>query len=72
MISASATSVPTAALSPTQAAAVNDPQQQSIFTLWLDDGQGGELGQSRLLLGGLHCAACAGVIEDALHGVDGV
>ncbi|WP_293996163.1 heavy metal translocating P-type ATPase [Sphaerotilus sp.] len=60
------------ALSPTQAAAVNDPQQQTAFTRWIDDGQGGELGQSRLLLSGLHCAACAGLIEDALCRVEGV
>jgi len=71
---ASATPSPIAApaLSPTQAAAVNDHQQQTAFTQWIDDGQGGELGQSRLLLGGMHCAACAGLIEDALCRVEGV
>lgn len=66
-----ASSVPLA-LSPTQAAAVNDRQQQAAYTQWIDDGQGGELGQSRLLLSGMHCAACAGLIEDALCRVDGV
>jgi Cu2+-exporting ATPase len=60
------------ALSPTQAAAVDDRAQQAAFTQWLDDGQGGELGQSRLLIGGMHCAACSGIIESALGRVDGV
>lgn len=60
------------ALSPTQAAAVDDRAQQVAFTQWLDDGHGGELGQSRLLIGGMHCAACAGIIESALGRVDGV
>ena len=71
---ASATPSPIAApaLSPTQAAAVNDHQQQTAFTQWIDDGQGGELGQSRLLLSGMHCTACAGLIEDALCRVEGV
>ncbi|MDZ7856010.1 cation-translocating P-type ATPase [Sphaerotilus sp.] len=71
---ASATPSPIAApaLSPTQAAAVNDAQQQAAYTQWIDDGQGGELGQSRLLLSGMHCTACAGLIEDALCRVEGV
>lgn len=60
------------ALSPTQAAAVNDTQQQAAFTHWIDDGQGGTLGQSRLLLSGMHCTACAGLIEEALCRVEGV
>ena len=59
-------------LSPTQAAAVDDREQQTAYTQWIDDGAGGELGQSRLLLSGLHCAACAGLIEDALCRVEGV
>lgn len=71
---ASATPSPLAApaLSPTQAAAVNDAQQQAAFTHWIDDGQGGTLGQSRLLLSGMHCTACAGLIEEALCRVEGV
>jgi Cu2+-exporting ATPase len=71
---ASATPSPIAApaLSPTQAAAVNDAQQQAAYTQWIDDGQGGTLGQSRLLLSGMHCTACAGLIEDALCRVEGV
>ncbi len=75
MLSALATvapALPLPPLSPTQAAAVDDRQQQSAYTQWIDDGTGGELGQSRLLLSGLHCAACAGQIEDALCRVEGV
>ncbi|MFM2054322.1 MAG: hypothetical protein RL456_2359 [Pseudomonadota bacterium] len=60
------------ALSATQAAAVDDRAQQAAFTQWLDDGRGGEIGRSRLLLGGMHCAACAGLIEEALCRVEGV
>ncbi|WP_337958152.1 cation-translocating P-type ATPase [Sphaerotilus sulfidivorans] len=60
------------ALTATQAAAVDDRVQQQVFTQWIDDGQGGELGQSRLLIGGMYCAACAGQIEEALLKVDGV
>ena len=63
---------PSPPLSPTQAAAVDDREQQTAFTQWIDDGTGGELGQSRLLLSGMHCAACAGLIEDALCRVEGV
>ena len=59
-------------LSATQAAAVDDRRQQSAFTQWIDDGQGGELGQSRLLIGGMYCAACAGQIEAALLRIEGV
>lgn len=42
------------------------------YTRWVEDAQGGALGQSRLLLGGLHCTACAGLIETALQRVPGV
>ena len=63
---------PSPLLSPTQAAAVDDREQQTAFTQWIDDGTGGELGQSRLLLSGMHCTACAGLIEDALCRVEGV
>ena len=63
---------PSPQLSPTQAAAVDDREQQTAFTQWIDDGTGGELGQSRLLLSGMHCTACAGLIEDALCRVEGV
>ena len=62
----------TPGLSATQAAAVDDRREQFAFTQWIDDGQGHELGQSRLLIGGMYCAACAGQIEEALLKVDGV
>ena len=70
-MTASSPAVP-ATLTATQAAAVDDPRQVEAFSVW-ETGQGGaRLARSRLLLGGMHCAACAGLIEAALLGVPGV
>jgi Cu2+-exporting ATPase len=63
---------PAASLTATQAAALDDPAGLDDFTRWHDGPAGERLGQSRLLLSGLHCAACAGLIEDALLAVPGV
>jgi Cu2+-exporting ATPase len=60
--------------------AVDDVLELGRFTRWvLDQGSeaGGEsgsrrLGESALQLGGMHCAACAGLIEQALLRVHGV
>ncbi|MGY0194293.1 heavy metal translocating P-type ATPase [Leptothrix sp. BB-4] len=60
------------ALTETQAAAVDAPATLAVCTQWLDGADGTRTGRTRLLLGGLHCAACAGVIEGALQRVDGV
>ena len=48
--------------------ALDDPEALSRYTRWQDDGAA----TSSLRLAGLHCAACAGLIEAALLGVDGV
>jgi Cu2+-exporting ATPase len=70
-MTASSSAAP-ATLTATQAAAVDDPRQVEAFSLW-ETGEGGErLARSRLLLGGMHCAACAGLIESALLSVPGV
>lgn len=53
-------------------AAVDDPIEQGRFTRWVQGAQGEKLGESSLQLGGMHCAACAGIIEQALTGVPGV
>jgi Cu2+-exporting ATPase len=58
---------PAAALS-----GVDDPLEQGRFTRWVHGPAGERLGESSLQLGGLHCAACAGTIEQALLGVPGV
>ncbi|RZS46724.1 heavy metal translocating P-type ATPase [Sphaerotilus mobilis] len=60
------------ALSETQAAAVDAPVTLAACTQWQDGADGARTGRTRLLLGGIHCAACAGVIEGALQRVDGV
>lgn len=60
------------ALSETQAAAVDAPATLAACTQWQDGADGARTGRTRLLLGGIHCAACAGVIEGALLRVDGV
>lgn len=63
---------PLGPLSPSQAAAVDDPVALSQHTRWLTGAQGERVAESRLLLSGMHCAACSGLIEDALMAVPGV
>ena len=59
-------------MSSTEVVAVDDARSLATHTQWIEGGAGERLGQSRLLLSGLYCAACAGTIEDALRGVSGV
>ena len=53
-------------------AALDDPQELARFTRWAVGAGGQREGVSSLRLSGLHCAACAGLIEQALHGLQGV
>ncbi len=53
-------------------AVLDDPIEQGRYTRWVAGAQGERLAESSLQLGGLHCAACSGLIEQALKGVDGV
>jgi Cu2+-exporting ATPase len=53
-------------------AALDDPLTQGAFTTWTQDPAGRREATSQFRLSGLYCAACAGLIESALHGVDGV
>lgn len=53
------------------AAACDDAAQLDRYTEWLDQG-GRRLGRSQLQLAGMHCAACAGIIERALMAEQGV
>ena len=48
--------------------AFDEPEALAGFTHWRADGAA----ESSLRLAGLHCAACAGVIEAALLGIEGV
>jgi Cu2+-exporting ATPase len=59
-------------LTTTQVAALDESRAVDAVTQWLDTPGGQRIGQSRLLISGMHCAACAGLIEAALLQVDGV
>lgn len=51
---------------------LDDPDELQRFTRWVDVGQGHRQAESSFQLGGMYCAACAGLIENALYGVQGV
>ncbi len=71
-MSTTGTPADAAAATPTAALAVlDDPLEQQRFTRWSERG-GQRIAESTLQLSGMYCAACAGIIEQALHGVDGV
>jgi Cu2+-exporting ATPase len=53
-------------------AVLDDPLEQQRFTRWSVDAQGRRVAESTLRLSGMYCAACAGIIEQALSGVEGV
>ncbi len=55
-----------------ECAGVDEPEEMARFTRWEADAQGGQRAVSALQLSGLHCAACAGIIEDALGRLQGV
>ncbi|MBP6542700.1 MAG: cation-translocating P-type ATPase, partial [Piscinibacter sp.] len=71
-VAPSMTSSVASAASANDLRALDDPLNQSAFTTWTQ-GKGGEReATSQFRLSGLYCAACAGLIETALQGVDGV
>ncbi len=51
---------------------LDDPIEQQAFTRWEVDAAGQRHAESSFLLSGMHCAACAGIIEAALVAVPGV
>ena len=51
---------------------VDDPLEFVRFTRWVTGPAGERRAESSLQLAGMHCAACAGIIEQALACVDGV
>ncbi|MBI5272015.1 MAG: cation-translocating P-type ATPase [Burkholderiales bacterium] len=53
-------------------AVVDDPLEQQASTRWETLPDGRRMAETGLVLGGMHCAACAGIIESALIGVEGV
>ena len=52
--------------------ALDDPIEWDVFTRWSHDASGVKTGESALQISGMHCAACATTIEQALAGLDGV
>ena len=52
--------------------AVDDPFEFDAFSRWTDGAGGRRFAESSLRIGGMHCAACAGTIEQALGRVAGV
>ncbi len=67
-----AAAVKSVELTSTQVAAIDAPESVGAYTQWIQDEAGKEWGQSRLLLSGMYCAACSGLIEGALMKVPGV
>ncbi len=69
---------PLPALPPTRAslgddlAVLDDPVVQRGFTRYSADAAGQRIADSSLRISGMHCAACAGLIESALRRVHGV
>jgi Cu2+-exporting ATPase len=51
---------------------VDDPLEFGRFTRWVSGPAGERRAESSLQLAGMHCAACAGLIENALARVEGV
>jgi Cu2+-exporting ATPase len=56
----------------TELAVLDDPVERQRFTRWVAQPSGERLAESSLQLAGLHCAACAGLIEQALRATPGV
>ena len=52
--------------------ALDDPLNQASFTTFAQAQGGAREATSQFRISGMYCAACAGLIEDALQGVDGV
>ena len=71
-----ATARPAAASAPGQPEDVlgvlDDPVEQRRFTRWHTDAAGQAVADSSLRISGMHCAACAGLIEQAVGRVGGV
>ncbi len=51
---------------------LDDPAEFGGCTRWVVDAAGQRVAETALQLSGMHCAACSGLIEQALRRVDGV
>jgi Cu2+-exporting ATPase len=54
------------------ASLLDDPAERDRYTRWHTATDGRPVAESSLRIGGMHCAACAAAIEDALRRVPGV
>jgi Cu2+-exporting ATPase len=61
-----------AAIDPPRSSVVDDPAELDAFTRWEREANGRRVAESSLRIVGMHCAACAGTIEQALKQVPGV
>jgi Cu2+-exporting ATPase len=61
-----------ASAAPDVLAVLDDPVEQRRFTRFHTDAAGQTVADSALRIGGMHCAACAGLVEQALARVGGV
>jgi Cu2+-exporting ATPase len=52
--------------------AIDEPEEVARFTRWQTQADGSRRGVSSFQLSGMHCAACAGIIEGAVSTLDGV
>ncbi|MBV8124751.1 MAG: cation-translocating P-type ATPase, partial [Paucibacter sp.] len=52
--------------------AFDDPATLDAYTQWRQGASGERIGTSQLQISGMHCAACAGIIERTLRAVPGV
>jgi Cu2+-exporting ATPase len=55
-----------------EAAALDDEAELARYTHFVSRPEGGQQACSQLVLDGIHCAACAGIIEQAVRQVPGV
>ncbi len=51
---------------------LDDPVELGQFTRWAEGASGSRIAESSLRIAGMHCAACSGLIEQALAQVPGV
>jgi Cu2+-exporting ATPase len=63
---------PPVAVTGSAPAALDDPLELEQCTRWVTGPQGQQLAETCLQLSGMYCAACAGIIEQALQTVGGV
>ena len=50
----------------TSSSVVGDPAELDAFTCWVGEAGGSRIAESSPRIFGMHCAACAGTIEQAL------